>query len=167
MHAVLASATFYPESSKSPTPHGRCSAQPPPTALVLPGRCLSAGKAPTASELAALRADGFKGLAVPLLRGEWNGGPDDAPGLAQPPEQRVRACLEVLLGALPLWFKVRGGAGFWVGAQRQAGPARTAALLPAGLPCTLSLSCGCLPAALGCQACFLPAHGTAPAAIRC
>ncbi len=56
------------------------------------------------SELAAQRADGYRNLAVPLLRGEWDA---EGTGLAAAPEQRVRACVEVLLGVLPLWFKVR------------------------------------------------------------
>ena len=63
-----------------------------------------AGKLATLAELASQRADGYKSVAVPLLRGEWNGqGSGVGPG---PVEGRVRACVEALLGALPLWFKV-------------------------------------------------------------
>lgn len=74
--------------------------------------CCPAGKLASLAEAASQRADGYRNLAVPLLRGEWDGvgegGVSTGPGLAAPPEQRVKSCVEVLLGAVPLWFKVGG-----------------------------------------------------------
>jgi hypothetical protein len=70
--------------------------------------------APTAStparylrngELTTQRADGYRGLTLPLLRGEWN---NRREGTANPPptnEQRLPLAIDVMLGAVPLWFK--------------------------------------------------------------
>lgn len=58
----------------------------------------------TGTELIQQRADGYRGLTQPLLRGEWTAVKDGAGILS--PEQRVPMAVETLLGAIPFWFKV-------------------------------------------------------------
>lgn len=59
------------------------------------------------SELVNLRLDGYRGLTLPLLRGEWNSRKEGAGGQPPPPmEQRIPLAIDVLLGSVPSWFKV-------------------------------------------------------------
>ena len=41
---------------------------------------------------------------APYLRGEWD---TSKVGLLAPPEQRIQLAVDALLGAVPIWFKVR------------------------------------------------------------
>ena len=60
-------------------------------------------------ELVNLRSDGYKGLTLPLLKGEWNSRKEGVERGQPPPpmEQRIPLAIDVLLGSVPSWFKVR------------------------------------------------------------
>jgi len=55
--------------------------------------------------LATQRADGYRGLTLPLLRGEWNNRRDGTANTPPTSEQRIPLAVDVMLGAVPLWFK--------------------------------------------------------------
>ena len=58
-----------------------------------------------ARELAVMRLDGYRGLSLPLLRGEWNNR-KEGPGQVPPSmELRIPLAMDALLGAIPSWFK--------------------------------------------------------------
>ncbi|KAG7673970.1 hypothetical protein Ndes2526B_g02554 [Nannochloris sp. 'desiccata'] len=56
-------------------------------------------------ELATQRADGYRGLILPLLRGEWNNRREGTANTPPTNEQRIPLAVDVMLGAVPLWFK--------------------------------------------------------------
>ena len=55
-------------------------------------------------ELMALRPDGYRGVALPLLRGEWNWPRRNDSG-PPPVEMRVPLAIDDVLSAIPYWFK--------------------------------------------------------------
>jgi len=56
-------------------------------------------------DLATQRANGYRGLILPLLRGEWNNRRDGTANTPPTSEQRIPLAIDVMLGAMPLWFK--------------------------------------------------------------
>lgn len=61
-----------------------------------------AGRPASAVELSSLRADGYRGLVAPLLRGDWQCARG---GVYASAEARLAGALDALLGAVPLWFR--------------------------------------------------------------